>query len=155
MSIEDFVIKFNAALDQSIHRAMEGNVTDAVKASIVSAIESEVYDKYKRSEDYPYIRRDETGAPGGLEDKDVMEATYDPSTMTLEVQDMSRDDITGRLIAPVVESGKGYQWKRSTIYKTKQARPFHKEAQEIAVREDLVGAALRAQLKEDGFDPKL
>lgn len=155
MSIEDFVIKFNAALDQSIHRAMEGPVTDSVKAAIVEAVQTEVYDAYERGDYLPYIRRDEVGKTGGLQDWNVMESKYDPSTMTLEVQDMSRDDITGRLIAPVVESGKGYQWKRSTIYKTKQARPFHKEAQKIAVREDLVGAALRAQLKEDGFDPKL
>lgn len=151
MAIEDFVNRFNAELDESIHKAMEGYATDGVKAAIVSAIQTEVYDAYERSDYFPYVRRDEVGRPGGLMDKDVMEANYDPSTMTLEVQDMSRDDDTGRLIAPVVESGKGYQWKKSEIYKTKQARPFHKEAQRIAVQEDLVGTALRMQLKKDGF----
>lgn len=84
-----------------------------------------------------------------------MESKYDPSTMTLEVQDMSRGDDTGRLIAPVVESGKGYQWKKSTIYKTKQPRPFHKEAQSMVMREGIFSDALRYQLKRDGFDPKL
>lgn len=130
MAIEDFVRDFNRRLDDAIGRAMEGDVADAVRAAIVSAVESEVYSEkvYKRSEDHPYIRRDDTGEPGGLQDWNVMEAKYDPSTMTLEVQDRSRDRDSGRLIAPVVESGKGYQWKKSAIYKTKQARPFHQKA---------------------------
>ena len=111
MAIEDFVRDFNRRLDDAIGRAMEGDVADAVRAAIVSAVESEVYSEkvYKRSEDHPYIRRDDTGEPGGLQDWNVMEAKYDPSTMTLEVQDRSRDRDSGRLIAPVVESGKGYQ----------------------------------------------
>ena len=154
MSIEDFVIKFNAALDQSIHRAMEGPVTDSVKAAIVEAVQTEVYDAYERGDFLPYIRRDEVGKSGGLQDWNVMESKYDPSTMTLEVQDRSRDDDTGRLIAPVVESGSGYQWKKSEIYKTKQARPFHEEAQNMVVREGMFSDALRYQLKKDGFDPK-
>lgn len=93
MAIEDFVRDFNRRLDDAIGRAMEGDVADAVRAAIVSAVESEVYSEkvYKRSEDHPYIRRDDTGEPGGLQDWNVMEAKYDPSTMTLEVQDRSRD----------------------------------------------------------------
>ena len=136
MSIEDFVIKFNAALDQSIHRAMEGPVTDSVKAAITEAVQTEVYDAYERGDYLPYIRRDEVGKSGGLQDWNVMESKYN------------------RLIAPVVESGKGYQWKKSTIYKTKQPRPFHKEAQSMVMREGMFSDALRYQLKRDGFDPK-
>lgn len=153
MAIEDIVARFNAALDASIHNAMEGPVTDAAKAAIVSAVQSEVYDKevYSKGEYEPYIRRDETGRPGGLQDWNVMESKYDPTTMTLEVQDKSRDDDSGRLIAPVVESGQGYQWKKSKIYKTKQARPFHEEAQKILARDGLYSAAIRFQLKKDGF----
>lgn len=153
MSIESFVNRFNAALDESIHKAMEGPVTDGVKAAIVEAVQTEVYDAYERGDYMPYVRRDEVGKPGALQDWSVMESKYDPSTMTLEVQDKSRDDDTGRLIAPVVESGKGYQWKKSEIYKSKQARPFHEEAQRIVMRENLMSDALRYQLKNDGFDP--
>ena len=40
MSIEDFVIKFNAALDQSIHRAIEGPVTASVKAAILEHVQT-------------------------------------------------------------------------------------------------------------------
>lgn len=154
MSIESFVNRFNAALDESIRKAMEGPVTDSVKAAIVEAVQTEVYDAYERGDYMPYVRRDEVGKTGGLQDWSVMESKYDPSTMTLEVQDKSRDDDTGRLIAPVVESGKGYQWRKSEIYKSKQARPFHEEAQRIVMRENLMSDALRYQLKEDGFDPK-
>lgn len=79
MAIEDFVQDFNRRLDDAIGRAMEGDVADAVRAAIVSAVESEVYSEkvYKRSEDHPYIRRDDTGEPGGLQDWNVMEAKYD------------------------------------------------------------------------------
>ena len=83
-----------------------------------------------------------------------MEAKYDPSTMTLEVQDRSRDRDSGRLIAPVMESGKGYQWKKSAIYKTKQARPFHQKAQELAIGTGLVRDALAKSLTESGFKVK-
>ena len=154
MSIESFVNRFNAALDESIRKAMEGPVTDGVKAAIVEAVQTEVYDAYERGDYMPYVRRDEVGKPGGLQDWSVMESKYDPSTMTLEVQDKSRDDDTGRLIAPVVESGRGYQWKKSEIYKTKQARPFHEEAQSMVAREGMFSDALRYQLKKDGFDPE-
>ena len=47
----------------------------------------------------------------------------------------------------------GHQWKKSEIYKSKQARPFHEEAQRIVMRENLMSDALRYQLKKDGFDP--
>ena len=62
MAIEDFVRDFNRHLDDAIGKAMEGGVADAVRTAIVSAVESEVYSErvYKRSEDYPYVRRDET-----------------------------------------------------------------------------------------------
>lgn len=43
MAIEDFVRDFNRRLDDAIGRAMEGDVADAVRAAIVSAVESEVY----------------------------------------------------------------------------------------------------------------
>lgn len=154
MSIESFVNRFNAALDESIRKAMEGPVTDSVKAAIVEAVQTEVYDAYERGDYMPYVRRDEVGKPGGLQDWSVMESKYDPSTMTLEVQDKSRDDDTGRLIAPVVESGKGYQWKKSAIYKTKQARPFHQKAQELAIGTGLVRDALAKSLTESGFKVK-
>ncbi len=156
MAIEDFVRDFNRHLDDAIGKAMEGDVANAVRTAIGSAVESEVYSErvYKRSEDHPYVRRDETGEPGGLQDRNVMEANYDPSTMTLEVQDRSQDRDSGRLIAPVVESGQGYQWKKSAIYKAKQARPFHQKAQEIAIGTGLVRDALAKSLTESGFKVK-
>ena len=41
MAIEDFVRDFNRRLDDAIGRAMEGDVADAVRTAIVSAVESE------------------------------------------------------------------------------------------------------------------
>ena len=53
-----------------------------------------------------------------------------------------------------LESGKGYQWKKSAIYKTKQARPFHQKAQELAIGTGLVRDALAKSLTESGFKVK-
>ena len=46
MAIEDFVRDFNRRLDDAIGRAMEGDVADAVRAAIASAVESEVYRRF-------------------------------------------------------------------------------------------------------------
>lgn len=144
MSIEAFVSKFNATLDEAVHQAMETDVTDSAKAMIAGAVQTEVYNAY---EPVMYQRRGELGEDGGLNDFDVMEAQYDRTTMTLEVQDMSRDEETGRLIAPVVESGKGYQYK----WPGQKPRPFHKKAQEDLAASGLVNEALKKSLKAFGF----
>ena len=151
MAIEDIVARFNAKLDAAIGQAMENDVATMVRVALATAVQTEVYDAYQ-----PHMYERRGPEDGGLQSqsKDVMVATYDPATMTLEVQDRSRDRDSGRLIAPVVESGKGYQWKKSAIYKTKQARPFHQKAQELAIGTGLVREALAKSLTESGFKVK-
>lgn len=83
-----------------------------------------------------------------------MEAKYDPSTMTLEVQDRSRDRDSGRLIAPVVESGKGYQWKSRRFTKQSRHARSIRKAQELAIGTGLVREALAKSLTESGFKVK-
>ena len=139
MAIEDFAAQFSAELDRAIQYAMENDVA--------SAVETEVYDAY---DPHMYIRRGPMD--GGLQDQslDNMEATYDPQARTLEVQDMSRDEKTGRLVAPVVESGEGYRFP----WDGQRPRPFHKRAQEIVVESGWFESALQAGLKAAGFDVK-
>lgn len=84
MAIEDFAAQFSAELDRAIQYAMENDVASAVRVSLAEAVETEVYDAY---DPHMYIRRGPMD--GGLQDQspDNMEATYDPQTKTLEVQD--------------------------------------------------------------------
>ena len=147
MAIEDFAAQFSADLDRAIQYAMENDVASAVRVSLAEAVETEVYDAY---DPHMYIRRGPMD--GGLQDQspDNMEATYDPQTRTLEVQDMSRDEKTGRLVAPVVESGEGYRFP----WDGQRPRPFHKRAQEIVVESGWFESALQAGLKAAGFDVK-
>ena len=85
---------------------------------------------------------------GGLSDTENMEARYDPATMTLEVEDVRRDEDTGRLVAPVVESGRGYK------YSSPGARPFHFYAEKM-MGQGLFESALNEGLREAGMDAEM
>lgn len=147
MAIEDIVARFNAKLDAAIGQAMENDVATMVRVALATAVQTEVYDAYQ-----PHMYERRGPEDGGLQSqsKDVMVATYDPATMTLEVQDMSRDDDTGRLIAPVVESGEAYQYP----WKGQKARPFHERAQEDVVESGWFEGALVSALRGAGFTVK-
>lgn len=147
MAIEDIVARFHAKLDAAIGQAMENDVATMVRVALSNAVETEVYDEYQP---HMYKRRGQTD--GGLQSqsKDVMVASYDPMTMTLEVQDMSRDDDTGRLIAPVVESGEGYRFP----WDGQKPRPFHEKAQEEMMATGWFEGALVSALRGAGFTVK-
>lgn len=105
---------FEKSLDNAINDTLTHEVTDKAKEYLADAIQSEVYDKWDPK---MYIRQKTNG---GLQDPSLMEATLeDPINHILTVQDVRRDDHTGRLVAPVVESGEGYN------YVDIPARPFH------------------------------
>lgn len=147
MAIEDIVAQFNAKLNAAVGQAMENDVAAMVRVALSNAVETEVYDEYQ-----PHMYKRRGPVDGGLQsqNKDVMVATYDPSTMTLEVQDMSRDDETGRLIAPVVESGEGYKFP----WDGQKPRPFHEKAQEEVVQSGWFEGALISALRGAGFTVK-
>lgn len=143
MAIEQIVQDFCNRLDDAIEYAMEAEVAVVARTAIHNAVVSEVYDKY---DPLMYHRR---GDHGGLSDQspDNMEAVYDRETRTLSVQDVNRDDETGRLVAPVVESGKGYQYP----WEGMKARPFHSVAQQEMIDSGWFSGALKAGLKRKGF----
>ena len=142
MAIEQFVAEYCAALDDAIEYAMEVEVATMARVAIHNAVESEVYEKY---DPLVYRRR---GDDGGLADQsqDNMEAVYDRQTRTLTVQDVNEDDDTGRRVAPIVESGRGYQYP----VKGMKARPFHSVAQKNMVDDGWFSGALRTGLKHKG-----
>lgn len=122
MSLADELAKISAKLDADIGTVMTTIVADQAKWTLQRAVETEVYEKYD-----PLVYR-RKGDEGGLADKDLMEARYDPAEMLLEVQSIREDG--GRLIAPIVESGKGYTFESKGAAYMKP-RPFHSVAEEM------------------------
>lgn len=148
MSLADELAAARAKFDTAVDNAMELDVAEDVKTYIQMAVQSEVYEGYTPTE---YERRG-TGM-GGLQDRDVMEVKYSPSDHLLEVADMSTDFITGRLIAPVVESGTGYTWEASEIYQMQPyPRPFHKVAEKNIIQSGDAEMALELGLKRQGYE---
>lgn len=138
---------FVAALDDAINVALGGEVAEGAKAAISEAVQSEVYDTY-----FP-IEYDRRGLQGdGLADTNVMAAQLDPFAHELTVIDESRDNDSGRLIAPVVESGQGYGWSNSEIARSRMPRPFHKVAEERFAESGEFKEALARGLEKQGFE---
>ncbi len=140
-----------AAVEQRLHkaidRAMQTDVAEAAKSMLQESVAQNVYGAYAPE---AYVRRGEQN--GGLADRSVMEVSYSPAEHLLQVQDMSRDNGNGRLIAPVVEAGEGYTWYHAKIYKKQPfPRPFHQPAEEAMEKSGAFEQALRAGLSRDGF----
>ena len=110
------IANFNRKLDEAIQQTMETEVFFAAQVAILNAVESEVYQAYNwpyPPSDKPehYERRYEKG---GLADPSNIELVSSGPTgdgWEIEVQNRTRDDISQRLIAPVVETGQGYEWE--------------------------------------------
>lgn len=138
---------FVAALGDAINVTLEGEVAEGAKAAISEAVQTEVYDAYSPTE---YDRRGLQG--GGLADTSVMIARLDPFAHELTVTDESRDNDSGRLIAPVVESGQGYEWGNSEIAYCRMPRPFHEVAEERFAESGEFEEALARGLEKQGFE---
>lgn len=144
MSLNGDLALFRAKLDNAIQKSMEGVVADIAKSALRQAVYEKVYDPSV----YTPIRYERKMDQGGLSDVRNMEARYDKATMTLEVEDVRRDEDTTRLVAPVVESGRGYN------YFSPGARPFHAYAEQM-MGQGLFESALNEGLREAGMDAKM
>lgn len=100
-------------LNEKVNNALRTEVADIAKETMQEHVMNDVYDKYTPSQ---YVRT------GDLY-KDILTKIVDENTLSIE--NLTTDEETGRLVAPVVESGVGYQWKDSKIYKMQPyERPF-------------------------------
>lgn len=113
--------ELNQYLKDKISSALSKEVADVARDTMSDHVMSDVYNKYTPTQ---YQRT------GDLY-KDIR---TDVNGNTLTIENMTRDEETGRLIAPIVESGVGYEWENSRIYQMQPySRPFVKEtAKELA-----------------------
>lgn len=143
MGLHEDINAFLARLDAAIGQTMETSVADAARNYIADAVESEVYAVYT-----PVVYERRGKEHGGLADTspDNMVATYNTVTRTLEIRDMSRDNISSRLVAPIVESGAGYTYDPGT-----GPRPFHRVAEQNFKASGEFEKTLTRGLKAKGF----
>jgi|SRR5579875_3158218 len=129
-------------LNDKIRNALETEVKKVAVQTMQSEVVTSVYDKYTPTQ---YERT------GGLAQEQNIKSTL-INDNTLEIENVREDEETGRLVAPVVESGTGYTWKESQIYKR---QPFPRPFVENTAK-DLEGGlakkALADGLKRQGLD---
>ena len=80
--------------------AMKKEVSEMSRDLVVEYLVDDVYDAYQSQYDRKYDQ-------GGLADEDNILTTM-VNDVTLKIEDIRRDEKTGRLVAPIVEYGKGY-----------------------------------------------
>jgi hypothetical protein len=104
-------------LNEKINNALRTEVADEARSVMQEHVMSDVYDKYTPSPPPEgYVRT------GNLY-KDILTQMIDDNTLSIE--DLAKDEETGRLVAPIIESGVGYTWKDSRIYNMQPfPRPF-------------------------------
>jgi hypothetical protein len=127
-------------LNQKIKKSLSNEVADVARDTMSKHVMSDVYQAYEPAQ---YQRT------GDLY-KDISTAMKNDNT--LEIENVARDEETGRLIAPVVESGEGYEWEKSRIY---QMQPFPRPFVENTAKElesGLAKEALADGLRKQGLD---
>lgn len=93
--------------------------------------ENEVLDKYDNT---VYERRGKSG--GGIEDEKSYEITVDVPNLTMTIESTATgnpryektDGWDPGYITDIIESGEGYNWKHSVIFREQIPRPWMEEA---------------------------
>jgi hypothetical protein len=127
-------------LTEKINNALRTEVADESRSVMQEHVMSDVYDKYTPTQ---YVRTGELYS-------NILTQMVDDNTLSIE--DTRRDEETGRLIAPIIESGVGYTWKDSRIY---AMQPFPRPFVENTAKDLENGKAKQALaqgLKRQGLD---
>jgi hypothetical protein len=127
-------------INDKIRKSLANEVANVAREAMSDHVVSDVYSKYEPTQ---YQRS------GDLY-KDIKTTMVNDNTLTIE--DDARDEETGRLIAPVVEEGVGYEWKDSRIA---NMQPFPRPFVENTFKElekGLAKNALKEGLRSQGLD---
>jgi hypothetical protein len=129
-------------LNQKIKVALEKDVKKQAIKTMQEHVVDDVYDKYEPTQ---YKRT------GGLaQEKNIIGNMINDNT--LEIENIRKDEDTGRYVAPVVESGIGYTWEDSKIF---NMQPFPRPFVENTAKElesGLAKQALAEGLRKQGLD---
>ena len=149
MSILDDYLAIKAKLQQDVEEVLLTHVAPAVMVEMQEQVQEKVYDAYSPR---VYVRR---SGNGGLGDPRNYEASVEVGTMTLTVENLTKDDgywrppgMPDRFLTPVVESGAGYD------YKSPGPRPFNQATEQEVVKNGMVDRELKIGLTARGHNIK-
>lgn len=143
----------NVYLEKQITQTMQKEVAEAVKDEMVEQIDKVVYDAYEpynlTGGDHHYHRTYK------LKDKDNMKATMIDDN-TLAVENVRKDEHTGRDVTPVIVDGGPYTWGKASGYTRDLdaeigARDFIQGTREGLSRKKSHVKALKDALKKQGI----
>lgn len=141
-TINEDVQAFSEAVDMILEMTMVRDVGPAAVAELQRQIDFKVYREYTPK---VYNRKFYNH---GLVDPREIEVKYESQTNTMTVEAV-RDDWEptsrkheGRKVAPVVESGNGYD------YKDIKPRPFHKPTEDELIRSGKVDKIITDKMEE-------
>jgi len=114
--------KIKEQLQDKIKIAMEDEVAKKSREVMKRHLITDVYDKYTPGGKLPYIRRYEDG--GLLDDSNIVTEMINDEI--LRIENITTDDFDkNRYLSKIIETGIGYTWKDSDIYKKQPfPRPF-------------------------------
>lgn len=146
-----------AELYKRVDKALENEVGEYVKDVMQTVIKRDVYDVYTPK---MYHRR---GEYGGLADQENMNTiaedgvlTVTNTTMAYPYLDMEQNTLSqnaGQLLAPIIESGNGYDYSKWAYYGYGSPRPFMQNTEiELLNRKLLVEAMLGEGLIRQGIE---
>ncbi len=107
-----------------------------LKRIVTQVVEEHVYERYSPTQ---YERRYSKviGGRGGLASEQSIKVVFDPQKKTITTTNMAMgrnyDAIhnmytnNNTYLTPIIETGQGYTWEKSWIYKNKLSRPFMNE----------------------------
>lgn len=147
MSVMDEYMRLREKLQADVETVLLTRVAPAVKEEMQTQVYDKVYGTYTPR---VYKRRYQDGGLGDMRNYD---AAVDSGTMTLTVQNLTRDDgywrpvgAPDRFLTPVVESGDGYD------YASPGPRPFNKATEREVIRDGTVERELRQGLTALGHE---
>ena len=146
-----------AELYKRVDKALENEVGEYVKDVMQTVIKRDVYDVYTPK---MYHRR---GEYGGLADQENINTiaedgvlTVTNTTMAYPYLDMEQNTLSqnaGQLLAPIIESGNGYDYSKWAYYGYGSPRPFMQNTEiELLNRKLLVEAMLGEGLIRQGIE---
>ena len=153
MSIEADIALFNAKLDTAIASAMEKDVFAAARDCIIASVFPNVYDKYTpHGKVMHYERRYDDGGLADPENIERVGGGPTPTGYEIEIRNMTEGIDGGGPIDQIIETGMGYEWEGSDIYKKQPyPRPFYDAAEKMMIRDGYFENALMRVLQAEGF----
>jgi hypothetical protein len=130
-------------IKKEVNKSLDKDVSRVVKDEMKKVIEEVVYNAYEPSQ---YDRQKDDG--GLLDESNIKHGVENGQ---LWIRNTRSDE--GKDVAEIVETGVGYDWERSRIYKMQPfPRPFHEETKENLEKNKKHVDALKDSLKNKGFD---